>query len=86
MPMLVCEVQIFISSRGPLVGVALASLGGLFASSNALGLTDPLFLLGLTSCGWNPAGVRPAGAPVGCGRRRAGPHSTEQERGGKSVW
>ena len=28
----------------------------------------------------------PAEAPLGCGRRRAGPRSTEQERGGKSVW
>jgi hypothetical protein len=42
-----------------------------FASSNALGLGDLLFLLGLTSCAWSPAGVRPAGAPLGCGRRRA---------------
>jgi hypothetical protein len=47
------------------------------ASSNALGRSDPLFLLGLTSCGWSPPGVRPAGAPLGCGRRRAGPRSTE---------
>jgi hypothetical protein len=32
-----------------------------FASSNALGLADPLFLRGLTSCAGSPAEVRPAG-------------------------
>jgi hypothetical protein len=44
------------------------------------------YAIGLTSCAGSPAGVRPAGAPLRCGRRGAGPRSTEQERGGKSVW
>jgi hypothetical protein len=44
--------------------------------------SDPLFLLGLTSCGWRwrPARVRPAGAPLGCGRRRAGPRRLRAAR------
>jgi hypothetical protein len=29
---------------------------------------------------------RAAGAPLGCGRRRGGPRSTEQEKGEKSIW
>jgi hypothetical protein len=31
------------------------------ASSNARGRSDPLFLLGLTSCAWSPAGVAEGG-------------------------
>jgi hypothetical protein len=76
MPMIVCEVQIFISPRGPLRESACLVPRALWAFELASG---PLFLLGfvLTSCAWSPSGVRPAGAPLGCGRRRAGPRSTE---------
>ena len=83
MPMIVCEMQIFISSRGPLREMLASCLERLFASSNVL---CPVTGQAVPPCGWSPAGVRPAGAPLGCGRRRAGPRSTEQERGGKSVW
>jgi hypothetical protein len=79
MPMIVCEVQIFISPRGPLRESAciVPRAPWAFELASAPG---PLFLLGLTSCAWSPAGVRPAGAPLRCGRRGAGPRSTEQER------
>jgi hypothetical protein len=55
------------------------------ASSNALGRSDPLFLLGLTSCEWSPAGVRPAGAPLGCGRRRAGRAARSKREAGSQF-